>query len=47
MQVDTPAGRCLAFSNEFQHKVKAMKNTSDKVGTRKILCFFLVDPDNP
>jgi hypothetical protein len=43
--VDTPAGRCLVFTNEMQHKVKSMTNESEKVGVRKILCFFLVNPD--
>jgi hypothetical protein len=33
------------FANNLQHKVKSMVNDSGEVGMRKILCFFLVDPD--
>jgi hypothetical protein len=46
-KVDTPAGRCLAFTNSFQHRVKGVENkSSSETGVRKILCFFLIDPDN-
>ncbi len=46
-QADTPMGRCLVFGNHLQHKVRDMKNKSaDQVGLRKILCFFLIDPDH-
>lgn len=43
-QADTPAGRCLVFANHLQHKVHLMKNNSEVLGVRKILCFFVVDP---
>jgi hypothetical protein len=29
-----------------QHCVDTLKNTSRKIGERKILCFFLVDPNH-
>ncbi|CAM6096020.1 unnamed protein product [Calypogeia fissa] len=39
--------RLLVFSNYWlQHKVSKVVNNSDKVGVRKILVFFLVDPDS-
>jgi len=37
--------RCLVFENSLQHKVKEMHNKSSKVVVRKILCFFVVDPN--
>lgn len=46
VQAETPAGRCLVFANHLQHKVREMHNKSNEVGVRKILCFFLVDPDH-
>jgi hypothetical protein len=46
VQTDTPMGRCLVFGNHLQHKVRGLENESDEVGVRKILCFFLVDPDH-
>jgi len=45
LQVETPMDRCLVFENSLQHKVKEMHNKSSKVVVRKILCFFLVDPN--
>ena len=46
--VGTPQGRGIVFDNiRLQHKVKNLKNSreqSTKVGVRKILCFWLVDP---
>jgi hypothetical protein len=45
-QVDTPEGRCLAFTNELQHRVKGVINNSNEPAVRKILCFFLIDPDH-
>ena len=45
--VPTTQGRGLVFENyDLQHKVRNMKNSSSSTGTRKILCFFLVDPNN-
>ncbi|CAM6129025.1 unnamed protein product [Calypogeia fissa] len=44
--VPTLQDRLLVFSNELQHKVSKVVNNSDKVGVRKILVFFLVDPDS-
>jgi hypothetical protein len=43
--VPTPQGRLLVFPNHLQHKVAPITNKSDKVGLRKILCFFVCDPD--
>lgn len=44
--VPTIPNRLLMFNNELQHKVSKIVNDSeDKVGMRKILVFFLVDPD--
>ncbi|KAL3691664.1 hypothetical protein R1sor_005315 [Riccia sorocarpa] len=44
--VPTVEDRLIVFSNDLQHKVSRIENTSqDQVGTRKILVFFLVDPD--
>jgi hypothetical protein len=45
-QVDTPEGRCLAFTNTLQHRVKGVTNDSNEPAVRKILCFFLIDPDH-
>ena len=46
--IRTNQGRAIIFSNEFQHKVTRLLSTSkSKVATRKILCFFIVDPENP
>jgi len=42
--VETPKGRCLVFTNDLQHKVKRLWNSSEEIGARKILCFFVVDP---
>ncbi|MGW7265978.1 DUF4246 domain-containing protein [Streptomyces sp. NPDC054842] len=43
--VSTPAGRCLAFPNVFQHRVSPFRLTDPaRPGYRKILAFFLVDP---
>lgn len=46
-KVPTPTGRALVWENSFQHQVGFLKvpQTSPKTGIRKILCFFLVDPD--
>eukprot|EP01088_Endostelium_zonatum_P004025 TRINITY_DN1522_c0_g2_i1.p1 TRINITY_DN1522_c0_g2~~TRINITY_DN1522_c0_g2_i1.p1 ORF type:complete len:633 (-),score=168.83 TRINITY_DN1522_c0_g2_i1:31-1929(-) len=45
--VPTTQGRGVAFENLYlQHKVRGMKNNGDETGTRKILCFFVVDPKN-
>ncbi|MFE2166469.1 DUF4246 domain-containing protein [Streptomyces sp. NPDC059447] len=42
----TPAGRCLAFPNVLQHRVGSFRLAdATRPGHRKILAFFLVDPD--
>jgi len=46
-KLPTPPKRCLFFTNNFQHKVELLQNESEEVGFRKILCFFLVNPDIP
>ncbi|BBN14876.1 hypothetical protein MPTK1_6g15240 [Marchantia polymorpha subsp. ruderalis] len=44
--VPTVPERLLVFPNGLQHKVSGLKNESpDEVGVRKIVVFFLVDPD--
>jgi len=41
----TPQGRCLAFPNNYQHRVHPCQLTDPtKPGHRKILVFFLVNP---
>ncbi|MDI3406894.1 DUF4246 domain-containing protein [Streptomyces cavernicola] len=42
----TPAGRCLAFPNVLQHRVSPFRLADPaRPGHRKILAFFLVDPE--
>ena len=42
----TPQGRCLAWPNTLQHQVQPFRLLDKtKPGRRKILCFFLVDPN--
>ncbi|AZM48396.1 DUF4246 domain-containing protein [Streptomyces sp. WAC 06738] len=42
----TPAGRCLAFPNILQHRVGEFRLADPtRPGHRKILVFFLVDPE--
>ena len=42
----TPQGRCLAWPNTLQHQVQPFRLQDEtKPGQRKILCFFLVDPN--
>ncbi|GAA3047335.1 hypothetical protein GCM10017562_06460 [Streptomyces roseofulvus] len=44
----TPAGRCLAFPNVLQHRVDSFRLADPgRPGHRKILAFFLVDPERP
>ncbi|CAK5268853.1 unnamed protein product [Mycena citricolor] len=44
-EVQTKAGRCIAFPNIYQHLVSPFSLVdTTKPGTRKILVFFLVDP---
>jgi hypothetical protein len=43
--VQTKEDLCLVFPNNFQHKVSSIKlNDKTKIGSRKILVFFLIDP---
>uniref|UniRef100_D8QLY9 Uncharacterized protein n=1 Tax=Schizophyllum commune (strain H4-8 / FGSC 9210) TaxID=578458 RepID=D8QLY9_SCHCM len=43
--VPTKKGRCIAFPNLFQHKVSPFALADPtKLGVRKIIVFFLVDP---
>ena len=47
-KIRTLPGRVIVFSNQFQHCVTRLFNPSDtEIASRKILCFFIVDPDNP
>ncbi|MFF9016957.1 DUF4246 domain-containing protein [Streptomyces sp. NPDC014870] len=42
----TPAGRCVAFPNVLQHRVGSFRLAdTTRPGHRKILAFFLVDPE--
>ncbi|KIO30482.1 hypothetical protein M407DRAFT_69195, partial [Tulasnella calospora MUT 4182] len=44
----TPAGRCLAFPNIYQHKVSPFELADKtKPGHRKIVALFLLDPEHP
>ncbi|KAG2374372.1 hypothetical protein C9374_010942 [Naegleria lovaniensis] len=46
--VETKQDRCVAFPNTNQHRVKHFFPTDPtKPAIRKILVFFLVDPENP
>jgi hypothetical protein len=46
--VETKAGRCIAFPNMFQHQVQPFElEDKSQPGVRKILVFFLVDPNSP
>jgi hypothetical protein len=46
--VETLSGRCIAFPNLFQHQVQPFELLDkSKPGIRKILVFFLVDPQAP
>ncbi|KAG9041730.1 hypothetical protein FS837_011824 [Tulasnella sp. UAMH 9824] len=44
----TPAGRCIAFPNIYQHKVSPFELADKtKPGHRKIVALFLLDPEHP
>lgn len=43
--IDTSRGRCVVFKNQLQHKVRKITNNTNKQILRKIVCFFLVDPN--
>ncbi|KAJ1507217.1 hypothetical protein HMI54_015485 [Coelomomyces lativittatus] len=47
--VETKPGRCVVFPNEIQHKVTGIHalSTAKQEQKRRILCFFLIDPDQP
>ncbi|GMF38784.1 unnamed protein product [Phytophthora lilii] len=45
--VESSTSRCIVFPNEFQHQVQPFElEDPSRPGTRKILAFFLVDPDS-
>ncbi|KAG6616575.1 DUF4246 domain-containing protein [Phytophthora cinnamomi] len=45
--VETSASRCVAFPNWLQHQVQPFElEDPTKPGVRKILAFFLIDPEN-
>jgi len=47
-KIKTIENMCLVFPNFLQHKVSELKLIdTTKPGHRKILVFFLIDPDNP
>eukprot|EP01117_Protostelium_nocturnum_P013598 TRINITY_DN5091_c0_g3_i1.p1 TRINITY_DN5091_c0_g3~~TRINITY_DN5091_c0_g3_i1.p1 ORF type:complete len:578 (+),score=165.24 TRINITY_DN5091_c0_g3_i1:156-1736(+) len=41
----TVEDRVIVFANNIQHRVTRIENPSKQTGTRKILCFFLVHPE--
>jgi hypothetical protein len=46
--VPTPAGRILVFRNDYQHCLTLLHNPSKtEVATRKIVCWFVINPDVP
>ncbi|POM62223.1 hypothetical protein PHPALM_28649 [Phytophthora palmivora] len=46
--VETPEARCVVFPNILQHKVQSFElNDPNLPGVRKILAFFLIDPETP
>ena len=47
-EVSTPAGRCIGFPNNLQHRAAPFQlKDATKPGVRKMLVFFVVDPDKP
>ena len=44
-RVSTPRGRCIVFPNSHVHRVTVMKNTGTEPCRRRIVVFFLVNPD--
>eukprot|EP01025_Chloroclados_australasicus_P046513 TRINITY_DN5129_c1_g1_i4.p1 TRINITY_DN5129_c1_g1~~TRINITY_DN5129_c1_g1_i4.p1 ORF type:complete len:314 (+),score=33.23 TRINITY_DN5129_c1_g1_i4:268-1209(+) len=43
--VQTGKRKCVVFPNNYQHKLVGLENSSDtEVAYRKMICFFLVDP---
>ena len=47
-EVSTPAGRCIGFPNNLQHRAAPFQlRDATKPGVRKMLVFFVVDPDKP
>jgi predicted DNA-binding WGR domain protein len=45
--VNTPAGRAMVWPNSHIHKVSNMDSSDGKDATRRILVFWLVNPDAP
>ncbi|KAJ1504485.1 hypothetical protein HMI55_001987 [Coelomomyces lativittatus] len=47
--VETKPGRCIVFPNVLQHKVTGIHapTSATQQQKRRILCFFLVDPNRP
>ena len=44
--VDTPAGRLVVFPNSHVHKLTPMTSRSGSLARRRIVVFWLVDPDH-
>ena len=45
-EVETSEDLCLVFPNFMQHRVSEFELVDkEKEGSRKFLCFFLIDPD--
>ncbi|OWY98410.1 hypothetical protein PHMEG_00030835 [Phytophthora megakarya] len=45
--VETPDARCVVFPNSLQHQVQQFQlDDPSRPGVRKILAFFLIDPEN-
>jgi hypothetical protein len=45
--VKTPAGRAMVWPNSHIHKVSKMDSSDGTDATRRILVFWLVNPDKP
>lgn len=45
--VKTPAGRAMVWPNSHIHKVSKMDSSDGKDATRRILVFWLINPDTP
>lgn len=44
----TTEGRCIAFPNIYQHRIQPFNlEDKSKPGHRKIVAFFLINPDRP
>eukprot|EP01112_Ceratiomyxa_fruticulosa_P008142 TRINITY_DN2106_c0_g2_i6.p1 TRINITY_DN2106_c0_g2~~TRINITY_DN2106_c0_g2_i6.p1 ORF type:complete len:598 (-),score=89.97 TRINITY_DN2106_c0_g2_i6:53-1654(-) len=47
VEVETPSGSCVVFSNILPHRCRKIRNNTDHELRRTFLTFFVVDPSNP